>query len=837
MEPELILPIEAHRGAILEALASGSSLVLSAETGSGKTTHVPRMLLESAAISGRILVLQPRRVATRAATKFVASRLGEKLGDRVGYRTRLDRQESRATRVLYITDGIFMRMVQSDSLLRGIGVVMVDEYHERTLASDLAVGLVRHLQQSSRPDLKLIVASATIDAESMAITLGASVLRCSGRLFPVAVQYDDGAREGEPSWKRAARGAMTAVNSQKSGDVLIFLPGKGEIERCAEVLRADATVTALGIEVLPLHGALSPDQQDRAIEASNQRRIVVATNVAETSLTIPGVTTVIDAGLLRVHRFDPRRGLNTLRLEEHSRASADQRAGRAGRVRPGVCIRLWSERAHARRAAHEQPEVSRVELAECVLQLAALGWRDAAAFPWMTMPPADRLADAKRILRLVDAIDETSTLTDDGRRMSAIPTHPRMARVLLNAAESAMLKRASMWAAIIGERDPAERVDRETLANLLGPDDSLGDLVARERLVEAVQGGRVVQGADRGACHEIDQVAKQLERATREAVDADPWPTDHPPHDQLVRCLIAGFPDRVGWRPDANRPHVAMRDLRACEISADSLVLHKGAVIALETGDRGDGRRALATLSLVEHVSDSVLRSELAHRIQTTHEHRWDAQHQAVMDVEEEHFDGAVMSSVARPSKDGPSAGALIADLIVDGTLHLERWDESIERWLARVRTVAQWFPERNLPTFTSDDLRIVLRDLCADATRWSQVRERLVLPVLEEAISWEDRRFVDVTAPSEITLPSGRQLRITYEPGQPPRARGRIQDFYGLAETPRVAGGREAVLLELTGPNMRPLQVTSDLGNFWKVLYPQIRPELKRRYPKHDWR
>ncbi len=837
---DVILPVEALRDAILTSVREGQSLILSAETGSGKTTAVPRMLLDSAVVPGRIVVLQPRRIATRAAARRVAAMVGEPVGARVGFRTRHERSESRETRLLFVTDGLFVRMIQDDPALRGIGIVMVDEFHERSLSSDLAVGLIRHLQATSRPDLKLVLASATIDVEGLASAIGARVVESPGRLHPVEVVYEPPAREEDPSWRVAARAAASALGSGERGDILIFLPGKGEIERCVESLRSERIVAELGTRVVPLHGSLPPAEQDEAIQEGGGQRVVVATNVAETSLTIPGVTLVIDSGLARVHRFDPRRGLNTLRLEPVSQASAAQRAGRAGRVRPGRCVRLWSERSHGRRAAFDAPEVERVELAEARLLLAAFGWIEVASFPWITQPPPERIAEAETSLRVTGAIDSSGTITALGRQLASIPAHPRLARFLVAAHAVAVAARAATWAAIVSERDPAERVDREDLARCLGHDDPLGDLVARERLVERVAAGERVAGVDRGAVREVEMAARQLLRAVREAASDDPWPTKDDEHARLMRALVAAFPDRVGWRMDPLRPHVAMSGVRACELAPQSLMTGSGAVLALDIGDRTDGRRTVSTLGLVEPVPEQLLRHLLPGRFTTVRELRWDPSRQVVVDLAEERFDETVIASKARDVTDArktPGADGVLADEILAGRVKLNRWDEGVDRWLARVRSVAAWFPERSITRFDDEELAVLLREFCNGAVRAVDVRDREVLPVLQGALGWDELQFVEKMAPSDLGLPSGRRLRLTYEPGQPPRGRGRIQDFFGLSETPRVAGGREVVLLELTGPNMRPLQVTSDLANFWRVLYPQIRPELKRRYPRHDWR
>jgi ATP-dependent helicase HrpB len=850
---------------IVQRLAApGATLTIVAETGSGKTTQVPQ-LLDEAGLSrlaadgsgGRIVVLQPRRLAARAVARRVAQEMGVRLGDAVGYRTRHDRADSAATRIIFMTDGLFARMALASPRLEGIGTVVLDEFHERGIHTDISAGTVRRLQASARPDLRLAIMSATLDAERTVASFGGSAIQVPGRVHPVEVSFAGDpppAPHGRPVpgsevWNRAADVTVEAMDQEPEGHALIFMPGRAEIARTIEALERRLG-RGSGVAVHALHGSQTAEEQDAALAPSRERKVIVATNIAQTSLTIDGVRIVVDSGLARVARFDSRRDLNALRLEPISRASAEQRAGRAGRTAPGRCIRLWSATSHARRAEHDEPEIARVELSEAILLLAALGERDPLGFPWVDAPPAESLERARAALRATGAFGDDDRITPLGRAMARIPSHPRLARSLVESDRRGCVRRVAACAAIVAGRDVVRGTGGAWMKSLLEPDDPAGDLAPRERLLEAwmsgrarALGGAAQQEIDAESLREAARVADDLARAakgTSAAIAGDaelPADLASTESDHLVACLVRGFPDRIAWRTDAQKPHAHMAGRRKVALDAASQLRGAGPFLALDAREATGGDGSQTLLSLTCAVDAALLESLAPARFSVDRAERWDAQEQAVVEVESRTFDGIAVDRTVRPARDIAAAEAIIAERIAEGELKLERWDESVEQWIARVRCVAQWMPERGLITYAPDELRVVLMEIASGATRWSQVRDRPCLDALRHALSHEEIMLVERAAPSEIALPSGRRMRVQYEPGQPPRGRAKVQDLYGLDRNPSVAMGRVPVLLEILGPNFRPLQVTSDLANFWSVLYPSLRNELRRRYPRHEWR
>jgi ATP-dependent helicase HrpB len=860
-----VLPVRACAAAIVQRLAApGATLTIVAETGSGKTTQVPQ-ILDEAGLSrlaadgsgGRIVVLQPRRLAARAVARRVAQEMGVRLGDAVGYRTRHDRADSPATRILFMTDGLFARMALASPRLEGIGTVVLDEFHERGIHTDISAGTVRRLQASARPDLRLAIMSATLDAERTVASFGGSAIHVPGRVHPVDVSFAGDPPPaphgrtvpGSEVWNRAADATIRAMEEEPEGHALIFMPGRAEIARTIEALERRLG-RASGVTVHALHGSQTAEEQDAALAPSRERKVIVATNIAQTSLTIDGVRVVVDSGLARVARFDSRRDLNALRLEPISRASAEQRAGRAGRTAPGRCIRLWSATSHARRAEHDEPEIARVELSEAILLLAALGERDPLGFPWVDAPPAESLERARAALRATGAFGDDDRITTLGRAMARIPTHPRLARALVESDRRGCVRRVAACAAIVAGRDVVRGAGGAWMKSLLEPEDPAGDLAPRERILEAwtsgrarALGGAAQQEIDGESLREAARVAEDLARAakgtsatiaggTEHAVDLASTESDH-----LVACLVRGFPDRIAWRTDAQKPHAHMAGRRKVALDPASQLRGAGPFLALDAREATGGDGSQTLLSLTCAVDAALLESLAPARFAVDRAERWDPQEQAVVEVESRTFDGIAVDRTVRPARDIAAAEAIIAERIAEGELKLERWDDSVGQWIARVRCVAQWMPERGLITYAPDELRVVLMEIASGATRWSQVRDRPCLDALRHALSHEEIMLVERAAPSEIALPSGRRMRVQYEPGQPPRGRAKVQDLYGLDRNPTVAMGRVPVLLEILGPNFRPLQVTSDLANFWSVLYPSLRNELRRRYPRHEWR
>ncbi len=881
-----MLPVLEIEPDILAALAAGNRLVLTAPTGSGKTTQVPQILLRGGAIPGQIFVLQPRRLATRMVAQRVAQEMRTPIGETVGYQTRHDSRVSLRTRIRFMTEALLLRMLQSNPTLPGVGAVVLDEFHERNLAADIALGLLKTLQETHRPDLRLLVMSATLDAKAVAAYLKSPALEAGGRLFPVDIRYLPRRRIDAP-WDLAAEAIALAAESPEPGDVLVFMPGVYEINRTIEAARRATSHREISLR--PLHGSLPPDQQDAALAPAppGVRKVVVATNVAETSLTIDGIRWVIDSGLARVHRYESHRGIDVLRVEPISRASADQRAGRAGRTAPGVAIRLWTDTDHRAREAQTDPEVRRVDLADAVLQLKSMG-ADARTFPWLEPPDPQGLDRAEQLLTAIDALapapdargtgtlvpvnipgatgpsprgpvspsdtakgkehgaaEEPQTrgtlkITDLGRKMAHFPAHPRLARMMLEAADRRCLRRAAVWAALISEPDLVTRTDAQFLLNHQPDGEPASDLAVRERLLELARGAKfdlnrcIDLHVHANTAREVDRAARQLEDLCRRM----DLPLDGPDRaEDLLRCLLVGFPDHVAVKMETERPHCAMTGRRRVVLDRQSVVRSAGLLLAVEINEIGRGENVETNLALSSALDPAWLAEVHPERVTTRSVPIWNEQNSAVEMAEERVYDGLVIERTVRPTASPAVAAEFFVERIMSGELKLENWSEGAEQWIARTRSVAKWFPERELITYDDDDRRVILHEIVSGATRWSQIRDRPCLPALREALGWEEQQLVEKMAPESIPLPSGKRMPITYPPDGPPRGRAKIQDLFGWTQTPLVGGGRQKVTIEILAPNHRPVQVTDDLAGFWERLYPTVRNELRRKYPRHEWR
>ncbi len=835
------LPIHRCRDAIIDALRAGNRAVVVAPTGSGKSTQLPKILLENACAQGEIVILEPRRIAARMLATRVAAELGEAVGGLVGYETRHDRKVSATTRIRFVTDGLFVRQIQHDPTLGRVGCVILDEFHERSIAVDVALGLVKTLQETRRRDLKMIVTSATLEARRLADFLSCATIEAQGSAFGVDVHYLARASR-EPCWELAASALERVLEefangrSDDPGHVLVFMPGVFEILKTMERAQIAAARAGVACEILPLHGSLTPEQQDRAVSAADpirNRRVIVATNVAETSLTIPGVCTVIDSGLARVHRYDTLRGLDTLRVEPISKSSALQRSGRAGRTAVGNAHRLWSVAEQERRETHTPPEVVRIDLCATLLETMSLGVRDVVHFPWLDAPDAARLSEAQRTLFMLGAIDADGALSPIGHQMATLAAHPRLARALVEAKRLGCASRLARIAASVSDRDPAEGMSEHQLQTLLHDQDPQSDAIARERLISATMQRGASESRDALACREAALVAAQFERA----LDRLPKGGSDDSTEAVSAALLAGFKDRIAFKHERDRPHCAMQTRRKVELAKSSIVHAPGFLLALELRESGPDHDRLVSIPIAHPISRALVESALPECFTTRLVTQWNTTLRAVECVEEELFAEIPVARIARPATPSPAVEAELVSRIDSGEISFEDWESHSAQWIERVRCVADWFPERALLTYEAEDLAVLRAELVAGCVRAKEVEARSSLEALRSALSWDDLQFVERMAPSSIGLPSGRKMKLEYTRGASPRGRSKIQDFFGLHETPSVAGGRQTITLELLGPNLRPLQVTQDLGNFWRVLYPEMRNALRRRYPRHDWR
>jgi len=811
------LPIDALLGELTRSLERRPNLVLRAAPGSGKTTRVPVAVAhwrKGREGPHKVVVLEPRRLAARSAAARVAREQGVRLGREVGYRVRFDARAGEDTRIEFVTEGLFLRTLQSDPTLEKVAAVVFDEFHERNLASDLALALLRGVQRELRADLSIVVMSATLAPEPVAAFLDAATLSGGARPYPVAIeQLVPPARTG------AAEAAVLGVEqalASTDGDVLAFLPGVGEIRRARERLLEPARHK--GADVLELYGDLPPDRQDEALRSGPRRRVVLATNVAETSVTVEGVTTVVDTGVCRQKRFDPVLGLDRLELVRIARSSLEQRAGRAGRTGPGSCIRVWDPREDALRPATEEAEIRRVDLSGALLELFAWGETDEHAFAWFERPPDAALARARELLERLGA-SSSHGLTAHGRALARLPVAPRLASLLVRSPGP----RAALLCALCSERDPLRRgtgrpghvSDSDVLDRL----ELVEDFERTGRTASAV--GELVPSAARRALRARAQLVRSLPRTSGRETRAD-----------LARALLAAYPDRVARRRapgDERAVLVGGRGVRLapeCAVREDELFL----AVEIDAGRRGE--RSEGIVRQASAIDRAWLDPE---RFTTAVVVEPDASRETIRGVRRTSWAGLVLDEVdvPPPPEDAERELARIAAEDVERALALD--DPDVARLLARVRSLAIWRPELELPTFEHDDWIELLGELCRGARSLADLRAAPLAATLRARIG---ARLPDLDrdAPERLEVPSGSRLALEYRPGQAPILAVRIQEIFGWTETPRIAGGRVPVLLHLLGPNHRPQQVTDDLASFWRGTYAEVRKDLRRRYPRHAW-
>jgi len=809
-------PISPLLPAIADSLAAHPRLVLEAPPGAGKTTQVPLALLDAPWLQGgRILMLEPRRVAARSAAQFMARQLGEAVGETVGYRIRFENKVSARTRIEVVTEGILTRMLQDDPLLEGVGALLFDEFHERHLSADLGLALALDVQAGLREDLRIVVMSATLDGERLATFLDAPRLSSEGRGFPVEITHFPARRD--EALEAQARRAVEHALAAHPGDVLVFLPGQREIARVQAALEP---VLPAATDVLPLHGELPVEQQSRVLQPDpdGRRRVVLATNVAESSVTLPGVRVVVDAGLAREPRYDPNSGFSRLDAVAISQASADQRAGRAGRVAAGWALRLWPQ--SQRLEPQRRPEMAQVELAGLALELAAWG-SDALRF--VDPPPAGALAAARELLQRLGALDGTA-ITGSGRRMLALGTHPRLAAMLLAAANPREQALAADLAALLEARDPLRQG---------------GDaLAARWRALAAFRNGRAPHDASRSALAAIDTAARQWRRRLR--CDATP-PADLEAHE-LGDLLAHAFPDRIAARHPTDPLRYQLANGRSARLFDTSDLRGEPWLVVSEL--RFEARDAL--LLRAAPVDEARLRADFPQRFQQRDVVRWNGERRALEARRESGFDRIVLDSRPAGRVDPAQAARALTDAVRELGLEALPWTDALRQWRYRVQGLRQWMPELELPDLSDAALLGTLDDWLLPAfagkTRLDALAEAELGEALKSRVDWNLRQQIDRHAPVRISVPSGLERAIDYavdDDGispRPPVLAVKLQELFGLADTPRIADGRVPLLLHLLSPGGKPLQVTGDLRNFWENTYAEVRKEMKGRYPRHPW-
>ncbi len=832
------LPIDDVMPAILDRVRTTKRLVLEAPPGAGKTTRVPIALLDAGLAGEReIVVLEPRRIAARAAARRVASERGERLGDTVGFQVRFEDVSGPRTRLRYVTEGILARRMVSDPTLARVGAVLLDEFHERHLAGDVALARCLRLQATTRPDLVVGAMSATLDAKALVDRMGAaSLVRSEGRAFPVEIEHA-AVRDERPLEVQVAAAVSRAVAAGK-GDVLVFLPGAAEIRRASDALRGLAS--SMGLLVLPLHGELPPDDQDRALRRADRRRVVLSTNVAETSVTVEGVTAVIDSGLARIASVDAWSGLPELRVEKIARDSAAQRAGRAGRTAPGRCLRLFTKPDHDARPEHGIPEIRRLDLAETVLELRAAGEGDPAAFPWFEAPPTSALAAAGELLTRLGAIDASGEITAVGRSMLAFPLPPRLARLVVAAAELGVLDEGVAAAALLGERDllrisgfdgrgrstPRGAIHDTASSDLLPRLDALDEAVRVRFDPDRLRG----LGLDLNSARAVARAREQIDSVARRTLRPAPSP---PSADEaLAVAVLLAFPDRVAARRKSGERELVLSGGGTAVLAEESVVRDAEFLVAIAADERPRGGPLVRIASAVD---PDQLMDRLPERVREEVVTKWVADGERVEALKRLVYDGIPLEE-RRVSSEGVPAvtDRLFAEAQRVGARVFEEAG-AVDRLLARSAFVASLDAGHARP-LTEIDVDEALRTICLGRSSFAQLRDASLIGALEARLDGSARAALARLAPERVVLHAGWSPRVEYAAGRPPWIEAMLQDFFGLAKGPAVGGGRVAVVLHLLGPNRRPMQVTSDLEGFWERHYPTVRKELSRRYPRHDW-
>ncbi|MBL7714359.1 MAG: ATP-dependent helicase HrpB [Bdellovibrionales bacterium] len=827
-EARIALPIDGHLLQIVEALRANPFLIVHAEPGAGKTTRLPRALLEAGFAQGgkKIAVLEPRRLAAKMAAARVAEECGQEVGQDIGYQYRFEKVGGESTRLWFFTEGLLTRKLVTDPQASDLSVVVLDEFHERHIHSDLALACLVRLQMTTRPDLKIVVMSATLDLEALRAYLPqAQVISVSGRVFPIQTVYWPVANTLETAvamavekiWDAEKSGQTeTVAGGYEPGDILVFLPGKGEIRRCEEAVRERlGRQVGQGLEVLPLHGELEKEDQARAVGPSNKRKVILSTNVAESSVTIPGVSVVIDSGQVRQSTVSAFSGISRLELKSHSRASGTQRAGRAGREKPGLCIRLFSKADWEARPHFDPPEIKRADLAQPILELKAQGTRSLKDFPWFESPQLGRLEQSAQTLHRIGALvseDLDSSLTPFGKKAASMPLHPRLARLCFRA-------------------------------------QSLGIPATGRKLAAALQESLLEGALDQEGFARKFPTSHSAERIESTLRSAFPGQDFSPPTDEkIAQAILAGFPDRVGKRrPGGTDYSLSGGGSIPLPESAAALGSSEFVVIPEAAEFRGAQRPGMPNRIRVEAKAwceiDPLWLFDLEPAlVQETESFRFVSESDRIESLSEMKLLEMAISSEKRPPENWDSAARFFATTLTDpknrGALHRAIDPEKLENWKNRWRFAAGFLAQ--MPGVSDwekpETLKLALEKWLYGYTKLS---DALQTDFFEFTLSHLDpsvKSAFEQTAPEVVLLSRGRKCRVTYEPTQPPWIESRIQDFFGMKEGPKVGRGQVALTLKLLAPSQRPVQVTQDLAGFWKRAYPEIRRELSRDYPKHKW-
>ena len=820
-------PIDPILPRLKEAIHTHPAVVLQAPPGAGKTTRVPPALLEIIPPEkGRIIMLEPRRLAAVSAARWMAKAKGEEIGRTVGYSIRFDSRVSRRTRIEVVTEGILTRRISADPTLEGVALIIFDEFHERSLQADLALALCLDVRRNLREDLKILVMSATLESGPIARLLGdAPILNSTGRSFSVEQRFinQDPDRRLE---ERVAEAVSVAVR-ETEGDILVFLPGAGEILRTAEVLRNLTLKKGPDLSIHPLYGDLPFEEQERAIMPSQKRKVVLATNIAETSLTIEGVRVVIDSGLARRMQYDPRRGMNRLMTVRISQASAEQRKGRAGRIGPGVCYRLYGVHDLHSLVPYNPPEMLMVDQASLVLELAAWGVQDPLTLSWLDPPPLAAWEEAQGLLRDLGALDTEGKLTKIGREMVSLPLHPRLSRLLVKSSEIGCPRIGADLAALLSERDILRS------GTFLGRPAKKGtDISERlEILEEWRKNKKAFSGVDPWAVRSVDRIAQALLKIRAHSAEG-PIDIDS---TVIPRLLLSAFPDRIAQKRGEGQGRYRLSRGQGVQLAGKQHLDGSPFIIAVQVdgGPKAEGR-----VHIAEPVSEALLREEIPGWIKPVSHIYWDKKEGRIIAAQEERLGSIILNKKSLIPSDEESAAILCA-AIRQGDLIIP-FNHKVRQFQGRVSLMRRTFPHEGWPDLSDQFLQSHPEEWLDPFLSKVRSQEQLtgldILPPLQSLFSREQRHLLEKRTPPFLTVPSGHQIPVDYASGDLPILAVKLQEMFGLADTPTIAEGRIKILIHLLSPSRRPVQITQDLSAFWNSGYTQVKKELKGRYPKHPW-
>jgi len=841
------LPIDAHLPQIVSTLRSAGALALCAPPGSGKTTHIPRALFDAGfAENGEILVLEPRRLAARLAAARVAEEMGEDPGGVTGYTIRFENVSGPKTRIRFLTEAILTRRLSGDPALSGVSAVILDEFHERHIDTDIGLALVR-MARENNPQLKLLVMSATLDAAPVAAYLGgAPVVSLSESAHELAFEYEE-KPDSRPLHEKVRSGVLRLFRSGIGGDILVFLPGAAEIRRAAEALGPSAESAEFMISLL--HGNLPAAEQRQALCPSDKPKVILSTNVAETSITIPGVAAVIDSGLARVAGHSAWSGFPTLATAKISKSSAAQRAGRAGRTRAGVVLRLYSRADYNARPQRDVPEILRSDLAETALLLHGAGIRDLSKFDWFEAPPGAAIEQAEDLLQRLGAAEADGSLTETGKRMLKLPAHPRLSRLMLEGEKLRVAEESRLVAALISERDIrlSSRVKiGEDQSGSVRRNSGLSDpLELLDCYIEAesagFDAGRLLRmNLDPAAVAAVRRTARQFARAAP-AQGSGVRDQGLEIEEALRMAILAAFPDRVAKRRAAGERDLLPAKGGAARLLPSSVVDEPAFLVAVDIEEKKEAFRTMqparmANVRLASAIEIEWLAEFFPEKLVETVELRWNAAAGRVEETRRALYEAITLEETVRPAQSSEQASRILSDAILARGIERLPGYDALETFRRRLNLVADTFPEDVWPRIGEEDIMEGVRDLCRGRRSLAEAESVSLKDVLMDKLTGKQRARLDMETPDRVILNAKRQVKINYEAGRPPWIESRLQDFFGMSETPRICSGRIPLTLHLLAPNRRAVQVTQDIAGFWERHYPSIRRELMRRYPKHAW-